>query len=89
MGVSIKTVIFAFGVDLEFTASQLEKFCEAKLDVDKSMDKLWHVWKYMRTMEPTRHSKTCLSLSSLGLTVVDELQEKWMSFAIMLLAYLV
>ena len=40
MGVSIKTVIFAFGVDLEFTASQLEKFCEAKLDVDKSMDRL-------------------------------------------------
>ena len=36
MGVSIKTVIFAFGVDLEFTASQLEKFCEAKLDVDKA-----------------------------------------------------
>ena len=40
----------------------------------------------MRTMEPT---KTCLSLTSLGLTVVGELQEKWMSFAIMLHAYLV
>ena len=51
MGVSIKTVIFAFGVELEFTVSQLEKFCEAKLDVDKSMDKLWHVWKYMNPQD--------------------------------------
>ena len=89
MGVSIKTVIFAFGVELEFTVSQLEKFCEAKLDVDKSMDKLWHVWKYMRTMEPTRHSKTCLYLTSFSCTVVGDLQEKWMSFSIMLHAYLV
>ena len=53
------------------------------------MEKLWQVWKYVKTMEPTRHSKTCLSLTSLALTVVSELQEKWMSFAIMLHAYLI
>ena len=30
---------------------------------------------YMRTMEPTRHAKTCLSLTSFRLTVMGELQK--------------
>ena len=47
------------------------------------------VWKYMKTMESARHSKACLSLTSFSLTVGGDLQEKWMSFSIMLHAYLV
>ena len=63
--------------------------CEGKLDVDKSVDKLWHVWKYMRTMETTRYTDPCLPLTSFRLKVLGDLQEKWMSFAIMLQTYLV
>ena len=40
---------------------------------------------YMRTMEPTRHAKTRLSLTSFRLTVMGEFQKS----AIMLYTYLV
>ena len=43
------------------------------------MDKLERAWidcdMYMRTMEPTRHTKTRLSLASFRLTVMGELQK--------------
>ena len=43
------------------------------------MDKLEKAWTdcdmYMRTMEPTRHTKTCLSLTFFRLTVMGELQK--------------
>ena len=43
------------------------------------MDKLEKAWTdcdmYMRTMEPTRHTKTRLSLTSFRLTVMGELQK--------------
>ena len=54
-----------------------------------AVDKLEKAWTscdmYMRTVEPTRHTKTHLSLTSFRLTVMGELQK----FAIMLQAYLV
>ena len=54
-----------------------------------AVDKLEKAWTscdmYMRTVEPTRHTKTRLSLTSFRLTVMGELQK----FAIMLQAYLV
>ena len=54
-----------------------------------TVDKLEKAWTncdmYMRTVEPTRHAKTCLSLTSFRLTVMGELQK----FAIMLQAYFV
>ena len=54
-----------------------------------SMEELWRVWRWMRTMEPRRHTKACLSLTSFSLTALGDLQEKWMLLAIMLHAYLV
>ena len=43
------------------------------------MDKLEKAWTdcdmYMRTMEPTRHTKTRLSLTSFRLTIMGELQK--------------
>ena len=53
------------------------------------MDKLEKAWTscdmYMRTMDPTRHTNTHLSLTSFRLTVLGELKK----FAVMLQAYLV
>ena len=43
----------------------------------------------MEIYEDNGPTKTCLSLTFLGLRVVGEPQEKWMSLAIMLHAYLV
>ena len=54
-----------------------------------AVDKLEKAWTscdmYMRTVEPTRHTKTRLSLTSFRLTVLGELKK----FAVMLQAYLV
>jgi len=51
------------------------------------VDKLEKAWTncdmYMRTVEPTRHTNTRLSLTSFRLTVMGELQK----FAVMLQAY--
>ena len=61
--------------------------CKGKSDGDKSVDKLWQTKSYLN-YEDNWNPQTCLSLTSFSLTIVGDFEEKWVSFAITLHAYL-
>ena len=61
--------------------------CKGKYDGDKSMDKLWQTKSYLN-YEDNWNPRTCLSFTSFSLTILGDLEEKWVSFAIMLHTYL-
>ena len=61
--------------------------CKGKSDGDKSMDKLWQTKSHLN-YEDNWNPQTCLSLISFSLTIVGDFEEKWVSFAITLHAYL-
>ena len=51
------------------------------------MDKLWHIKSYLN-YEDAWNPQRLVCLISFSLTVVGDPEEKWLSFAIMLHAYL-
>ena len=61
--------------------------CKGKSDGDKSMDKLWQTKSHLN-YEDNWNPQTCLSLTCFSLTILGDLEEKWVSFAIMLHTYL-
>ena len=61
--------------------------CKGKSDGDKSVDKPWQTKSHLN-YEDNWNPQTCLSLTSFSLTILGDLEEKWVSFAIMLHAYL-
>ena len=61
--------------------------CKGKSDGDKSVDKPWQTKSYLN-YEDNWNPQTCLSLTSFSLTILGDLEEKWVSFAIMLHTYL-
>ena len=61
--------------------------CKGKSDGDKSMAKPWQTKSHLN-YEDNWNPQTCLSLTSFSLTIVGDLEEKWVSFAIMLHTYL-
>ena len=61
--------------------------CKGKSDRYKSMDKLWQRKSHLN-YEDNWNPQTCLSLTSFSLTILGDLEEKWVSFAITLHAYL-
>ena len=61
--------------------------CKGKSDGDKSVDKPWQTKSHLN-YEDNWNPQTCLSLTSFSLTILGDLEEKWVSFAIMLHTYL-
>ena len=61
--------------------------CKGKSDGDKSVDKPWQTKSHLN-YDDNWNPQTCLSLTSFSLTIVGDLEEKWVSFAIMLHTYL-
>ena len=61
--------------------------CKEKSDGDKSMGKPWQTKSHLN-YEDNWNPQTCLSLTSFSLTILGDLEEKWVSFAIMLHTYM-
>ena len=85
-----KAVVFAIRAEPEFTLDQLECHLERKIGYGQKYGKLTFkdIVEPMRTIGTHKDTlKTCLSLTSFNLTVMGDLQEKWI-FTIMLHAHL-
>ena len=64
-----------------------DNICKGKSDGDKSMDKLWQTKSYLN-YEDSWNPQRLVCLTSFSLTILNDLEEKWLSFAIMLHAHL-